>query len=71
MGTWETDVTPPTLGVSNTPLGSGLAVPAGDVLCAYSQGTPAADVWAAGYSVPSPSVPAEPLRASLADRPQP
>jgi hypothetical protein len=71
VGSWTTDVNPPGVGVQDVPLGSGFAIPAGDALCLYIYGSPQVNVWAAGYSVPSSEVAAEPEHAASAIQQQP
>jgi hypothetical protein len=71
VGSWETDVNPSTIGLTDIPLGSGFAVPSGDVLCVTVNGTPEFDVWAAGYSVPSSAVAAEAEHPAAATVQQP
>ena len=60
VGSWATDVNPTTAGVTDVPLGSGFAIPSGDVLCLVIDGSPEVNVWAAGYTVPSTRWPQEP-----------
>ncbi len=65
VGSFAPDVAISGLNLVNVPIGSGVAIPAGDVLCGYSQGpaSPEADVWANGYTVPSSSVAAGAVHA--------
>jgi hypothetical protein len=56
VGSFEAVVDISGLNVVNVPIGSGVAIPAGDALCGEAIGSPEANVWANGYVVPSGSV---------------
>jgi hypothetical protein len=70
VGSYVEPVTPGTLGETDIPYNPGLAVPAGDALCAAAIGSYDAWVSATGYTVPSSEVPAGPLHR-LPALPQP
>jgi hypothetical protein len=61
VGSYEQLVNPGSLGETDVPLSPGVAVPAGDALCAAANDKVDATVSAAGYTVPSSEVSAGPL----------
>jgi hypothetical protein len=61
VGSYDELVTPGAIGETDIPFTPGLAVPAGDILCAGGVGSIQTEVSITGYTVPSSEVPAGPL----------
>jgi hypothetical protein len=61
VGSYLQEVNPGSVGETDIPFNPGLAVPAGDALCALTFNGLDADVSVTGYTVPSSEVPAGPL----------
>ena len=61
VGTYDEFVNPPSPGETDIPFDPGLAVPAGDALCAVPTDGADAKISVTGYTVPSSAVPAMPL----------
>jgi len=61
VGTYEQLVNPGSLGETDVPYSPGLAVPAGDALCAVAQDNLEVNLSVSGYTVPSSEVPAGPV----------
>ncbi len=63
VGTYFPIVNPPGLGMTDISLDPGLAVPAGDALCARVGGTVGAELVVSGYTVASTAVAVESTKA--------
>jgi hypothetical protein len=61
VGSFNLDVHPGAIGETDIPITPGVAVPAGDILCAGGVGSVQADISVTGYTVPSSEVPAGPV----------
>jgi hypothetical protein len=61
VGAYEQLVNPGSLGETDVPYSPGLAVPAGDALCAVAQDNLEVNLSVSGYTVPSSEVPQGPL----------
>jgi hypothetical protein len=59
VGTFFAIVNPGAIGETDLPTSPGLAVPAGDSLCAEADGSISTEVWVSGYTVPAAAVPAQ------------
>ena len=71
VGSYQTVVTPSSIGETDIPFTPGLAIPAGDALCAEATNNIVGDASVTGYTVPSGEVPAGPLhRVSALPRQQ-
>lgn len=71
VGSYRTIVTPSSIGETDIPFTPGLAIPAGDALCAEATNNIEGYGSATGYTVPSGEVPAGPLhRVSALPRQQ-